>query len=273
MFRPYAALVDGTIEYHGNQAAYTPDPIAIGAVGGSGTRVLAQVLTEAGVAMATPSNEAHDALEWPPMKMIINRPRLQKIPLDQRMHAAFWGLEQLLYARRQELGLSGRVGWKVPATHLWLRELGNYFPGFQYIHILRNGLDMAYSRNQRQLRMWGKSLGIHTHFDGDGMAPPQDALEYWLLANENAMRCADALQGQFLLVRFEELCRAPFEQLERVFSFLRLDLPVERRRQLAAFIKTPHTSNRYAQYDWQNDFSPTQLERLRAFDYIPGTST
>ncbi|WP_169844001.1 hypothetical protein [Halioglobus japonicus] len=172
MFRPYAALVDGTIEYHGNQAAYTPDPIAIGAVGGSGTRVLAQVLTEAGVAMATPSNEAHDALEWPPMKMIINRPRLQKIPVDQRMHAAFWGLEQLLDARRQEQGLSSRVGWKVPVTHLWLRELGDYFPGSQYIHILRNGLAMAYSRNQRQLRMWGKSLGIHTHFDDDGMAPP-----------------------------------------------------------------------------------------------------
>ena len=59
MFRPYAALVDGEIEYRRTHAAYVPDPIAIGAVGGSGTRVLAQVLAQAGVTMATPSNEAH----------------------------------------------------------------------------------------------------------------------------------------------------------------------------------------------------------------------
>ncbi|AQA19976.1 hypothetical protein BST95_18715 [Halioglobus japonicus] len=102
--------------------------------------------------------------------------------------------------------------------------------------------------------------------------PPRDALEYWLLANENAMRQSAAMPGQFLLVRFEELCSAPFEQVSRIFSFLQLDLPLERLHQLAALIKTPTTWNRHTQHDWRNDFSQTQLERLRAFDYIPETS-
>ena len=269
MFKPYASLLEGKIAHEARQAVLLDNPIAVGAVGGSGTRILAQILAEAGVAMATPSNDAHDALEWPPMHPIIHTDKLQSMPLETRLRAAFWGLEFLLLKRREQLGLSGRTGWKVPATHLWLRELADYFPAIQYIHIIRNGLDMAYSGNQRQLSMWGEYVGLHTQFDDTGRAAAGDAMEYWLIANEKAMEVGAPLEGQFLLVRYEALCQAPDSELERIFSFLELDIDVAERAALADRIRPPATLNRFRHHKWRDDFTQVQLQRLEALGYRP----
>lgn len=62
MLAPYEDVASGNLSFTGSKADLLPDPIAVGAVGGSGTRVLANILSEAGVAMASPLNRAGDAI-------------------------------------------------------------------------------------------------------------------------------------------------------------------------------------------------------------------
>ncbi len=168
MLAPYARILDGNLSSADQHARHIPDPVAIGAVGGSGTRLMARTLEAMGVAMATPVNSAGDALEWPPMRRLLSDSMLARFPREHILNNAFSGLEQLLALRRHNLGLSGRSGWKVPTTHLWLAELAQFFPGMQYIHLIRNGLDMAYSGNQRQAQHWASSQAVELTLDSDG---------------------------------------------------------------------------------------------------------
>ncbi|MEP4309653.1 MAG: hypothetical protein ABJ364_07890, partial [Lentilitoribacter sp.] len=43
-------------------------------------------------------------------------------------------------------------GWKEPNTHLFLPYLDAEIPNFHYIHVVRNGMDMAFSKNTWQMR-------------------------------------------------------------------------------------------------------------------------
>jgi hypothetical protein len=268
MLKPYADLLAGDLPYQGTQAEYVPDPIAVGAVGGSGTRVVAQVLAEACVAMGAAHNVSNDAVEWPPLEKFLRPAMLDRYSRATVLRNAFNLFEKLLYLRRETLGLSGRIGWKVPGTHLWLEELAAYFPQMQYVHVIRHGLDMAYSSNQRQLRVWGHLLGIEARFDADNRAAPADALEFWLRANEAAIERADRLlNGRFFLLRFEELCDRPERELRRLFDFLGVQADDEQLAGLAAQIRSPKSRNRYQRQTWRDDFSDQQLQRLAALGY------
>ena len=47
-------------------------------------------------------------------------------------------------------------GWKIPGNFYILKQLAERYPNLKYIHSLRNGLDMAFSKNQNQLNNWGE---------------------------------------------------------------------------------------------------------------------
>ena len=52
-------------------------------------------------------------------------------------------------------------GWKEPNSHLMIRHLHRHFGDrLRYVHVIRNGLDMAQSRNQLQLIRWGSVFGV-----------------------------------------------------------------------------------------------------------------
>src|SRR5687768_4843438 len=51
-------------------------------------------------------------------------------------------------------------GWKEPNSHVFLRQLIDHFPGLRYVHVVRHGLDMAYTRNKTQLEIWGDRFGV-----------------------------------------------------------------------------------------------------------------
>ncbi|QFU74767.1 sulfotransferase [Halioglobus maricola] len=272
MFQPYQDLLDGKPGYQGEIAEYLPDPIAVGAVGGSGTRVIAQILADTGITMSTPKNQSNDALEWPPMRALMNNPELAGIPLTLRYRQAFNGLEKLLHLKRHQEGNSdGRAGWKVPGTHIWLEQLAAFFPQMQYIHIMRNGLDMAYSDNQQQLKLWGSLYGVEASSSLDEKASPEDALEYWLRANEKVLEFGRATLGDRLhIIRFEELCTAPQATVASMLSFLQMDATIEETHRLSSGIRRPATIDRYLSNDWQSTFSKQQLARVEALGYLPG---
>lgn len=220
-------------------------PVAIGGVGGSGTRVVAGALRGAGWYLGDDLNTALDNL-W--FTLLFKYPAvllLSGSEFEQLLKIFVAGMEgesstprraarvvQLLADRRCEQhepawlsdrasslldpgpGAAGRAwGWKEPNTHVVLDRLSVALPRMRYVHVVRSGLDMALSDNQNQARLWGPSFGVP--YDGTA----ESSLRFWCEAQRRVLRAAEAMPGRFLWLRFEDLCASPEQELARLFEF------------------------------------------------------
>jgi hypothetical protein len=202
------------------QMSFRADPLVIGAVGGSGTRVFSRIARHAGVFMG----EHVDAQE-------------DSVPLS-RFYGEF-ASEYLAAGGRLDPGradeLSGRLrervaehleglappdrpwGVKNPRSLLMLPFWHGSFPRMRFLHVVRSGLDMSYSATDNQIRRHGESLL------GSGMALPraERAMLWWCRVNTKAADYGEAQLGaSYLRVRLEDLCEHPRETVDRLFEFI-----------------------------------------------------
>jgi hypothetical protein len=179
-------------------------PIVVGGIGGSGTRVVAEMLALFGVNIGFDLNDASDNLWY---TLLFKRPRwFYKNRTDNKeinigislFHKLMTTRERLSLGESRfllqavaEMALTGHNhrgdgkglwpfasirkmispigvgereyfgwGWKEPNSHLLISNLADYFSDFKYIHLIRHGLDMAFSHNQQQLFNWGRLFGV-----------------------------------------------------------------------------------------------------------------
>ncbi len=270
MLDAYEKLTDGALAYRSSQAANLRNPVGVGGVGGSGTRVLAQVLGAGGVDMGTPLNKALDTMEWPPLRALLAPAVTSKYPADEILRNALHEFEKLLIARRSVAASTRPSGWKVPGTFLWLRELAAFFPELRYVHLIRSGLDMAYSSNQAQVPYWAERLGVDVARDEEGRILPRVMLEVWLRGNDHTLRtAAEHLPDRMLVVRYEDLCGDPATEIRRLFAFLAMEPSESQIESMAKLVEPPTSIGRYREFDWRRDFSDEQLGRLEALGYVP----
>ncbi|OAN75978.1 hypothetical protein A8B82_15820 [Sulfitobacter sp. EhC04] len=220
---------------------------AIGGLGGSGTRVFAAMLRQAGVFIGDDLNGPLDNLwftvlfkrrDWtrtpPPVSQIVTAIRLFRQAMTLGLSAGLSGpdramiealqqdllpdgtwdsgarvaqAQHLLQSTASPVAGGGPWGWKEPNTHVFLPYLDQLLPDFRYIHIVRDGLDMAFSDNTWQAQHWGDIVGV---------APDPDApmrvrqLRYWLSANRRALTYGRArMPGRFMVIRYEDFCVDP----------------------------------------------------------------
>lgn len=277
------------------------DVIAVGGVGGSGTRVVAAVLQEAGFHVGEDLNPALDNLWFtllfktedilsldedsfaervaifsdamsgkgppegkhadlvrelaradrpgrrPPRSLAQRALALVKTPTgsEKTQHPAAWLAERartLLAATRVDPPRTAWA-WKEPNTHMVIDRLVHHMPGLRYVHVARNGLDMAFSRNQFQLRFWGG------HAFGDIPAPdPDNSLRFWRWSHERIFHLAEAFEDRFLFVRFEDICRNPEPEVERLLTFCGLSPDADLLRRCSALVSTPPSVGRHSQH-------------------------
>ena len=150
--------------------------------------------------------------------------------------------------RRLEYSRYTGWGWKEPVSHIYLEPLSVYFPGLRYIHLVRDGLDMAFSGNTGQLEEWGQLFGIPAPCGENEMA--RAALKYWTAANNRAVEVGNKLLGErFLLMNFEELCYAPRQEIKRLSTFLGLDPNALDLDELCGLIQMPSSIGRHKEKD------------------------
>ncbi|WP_062047162.1 sulfotransferase [Bacillus sp. JCM 19034] len=220
-------------------------PIVIGGVGGSGTRVVAEILKALGYYLG-PLNKAND-----------NRKFASYFRQPDWFFAKSQNNKQAIYSRLQrfedemvnQLEKTDKIGWgwKNPITHIYLPFLMNHFPNLRYIHVIRNGLDMAYSGNKEQLKRWGAFYQIPKPTNKTELV--QSSLDYWIKANKRALNlCQDKLKKRALIIRFESLCNQPEEEINKIISFLKLSqtTPIDH---LASIVRKPSSINRYKEHD------------------------
>lgn len=262
-------------------------------MGGSGTRVVAEILMQAGIYMGDNLNNANDNLtftclfkrpEWymnsQKKERIVHILLFQKIMLGEKLSLE----EKLMYSkaycsnwnytiknkikapfRKKPQGNFTAWGWKEPNTHHYVKDLSEVFPHLHYIHVVRNGLDMAFSDNVQQLKNFGENYDIPLPAKKEQL--PVAQLDYWSKANEHAVNLAkEILKDRFYLLRFEDLCLNPNAVIENLLDFLKIELPESKIQDLSRLPKLPSSSGRFKKADL-TIFSEQQLEAVKKLGY------
>lgn len=205
-----------------------PAPLIIGATGGSGTRVVARLARQAGYDLGTDVNESEDAMAFRPFhEKWINRfvaAQDRRKPFSKketgRMNEDF---EQAVASHGC---MGGHWGWKAPRTIYLLPFLHAKFPGLKFIHLIRDGRDMAFSENQNQLRKHGRAvLSLSERWS---YPKPVRSILLWERVNLRAALYGEMhLRENYLRIRFEDLCRASIQSSRRIVQFLHAEVDAE----------------------------------------------
>jgi hypothetical protein len=273
---------------HGRETS----PIAIGGVGGSGTRLVAEMMRALGIAMGDDLNHASDNLwfsllfsrnaaldcgdaefdamtsalvsglsgrEHDPAAAVL----IRVLADDGRpQHPSPWLQERAasLLQAMQDRRERARWGWKEPNTHMFIERLWQRIPNLKYVHVVRNGMDMAYSRNQRQVQFWGPAV-----LGSDGPLTPARSLSYWCRVHQKVERLLADNRERMFWLDYDAFCADPGNGIRALLQFIgHDDGPLER---LAAMIQ-PGTSRRPA-HGALDGFEPDDLAYLRSLGYAP----
>ena len=279
-------------------------PVIIGGVGGSGTRVVAEIISHLGFYIGDDLNPAKDNL-W--FLLLFKRPRwfrrarhdknkiftglslLSKAMLHQAgpewaelrfliravLEIAifghnykgdgrgFWPFVRAwnMVARQPKMPMNqSRWGWKEPNSHIYLEYLAAYFSNIKYIHTIRHGLDMAFSKNQQQLYNWGTIIGLELPKSRSDV--PSASLKYWIRSNRRVMEIGQKLGDQkFLVVNFDRLCLTPKSEIQKIVSFLNIEPDAEELEALKRIPQKPKSLGRYRTHNI-SQFDPADLSAL-----------
>ncbi len=141
-----------------------------------------------------------------------------------------------------------RWGWKEPNTHLYIKHLAHYYKDLKYIHVVRNGLDMAFSNNRKQLWSWGFLYDIDISAGNKPIHSFQ--LDYWIRSNLSAISSAKYSFGpQLYILNFDKLCMNKPTELSKLLSFLNINIDKLQLEKLAKLIRQPESINRAKEKD------------------------
>lgn len=275
-----------------------PSFVAIGGLGGSGTRVVAQILQKMGFYLGPVLNPQLDSLlftllfkrrDWIksfPTDAEIDRTidlfvaamrdgvdqalgRLppedfeKRVKLSPELGIRPEDFKEILSSRAPDLNSYAGLAWKEPNTHVFLPQLVRRIGDIKYIHVMRNGLDMALSKNLQQLTNWGAHFGVAA--DTTETAP-RAQLRYWLRTNRRAIEIGGEMPpGQFLLLRYDDLCMDFPTEVSRIEKFLDRPLSDQDMAYLANYVN-PKSIGRFRQAP-ADTFSPDEREAVNQFGF------
>lgn len=204
---------------------YPNGPGIIGATGGSGTRAVARIVRAAGLFIGTNLNVAEDALEFGEFSTVwINR-LYGKRSAARDDAAASDFTRQLSVAVARHLAPLPRFdmpwGWKEPRCIYLVRAFDEVFPQLRFLHLVRDGRDIAFSQNQNQLHLHGACFVPQ---EGQEWYTPLRAITLWTKLNLAAAEYGErVLRERYLRIRFEDLCRDPAPVIDAVLAFFGLE--------------------------------------------------
>jgi hypothetical protein len=184
--------------------------------------VIARIVRRAGMYIGSDGlNESEDPLyiadfydrwlnEWVPRREVAATRRPQLLEDLRRT------------VTRHIAGLQGprRWGWKEPRSMYLIPLLEQHFANLRFLHVVRDGRDMAFSPNQNQLRKHGSLAGLPR----PNLSPNAQSIALWAWANSEAARFGGASLGaHYLRIRFEDVCSEPTAVMARVLEFFELD--------------------------------------------------
>ena len=231
-------------------------PVVIFGTGGSGTRVLQLFADRAGYFMGTNLNAPGDSLDVGQfMRRWLDRYLTRSNWIDEMCQGSDRGkfgcpramandFRSAIESHRAGLqDADAPWGWKSPRTILMLPFVHEMYPAMKAVHLVRDGRDMAFSRNQNQVRATGNKVLSEADLE---QRTPIRSIKFWARVNVAAAHYGTArfVNGNYLRVRYEDVCSDPGESVVRLLDFL--DSPASRdsMRTVAAEVVRPSASTR-----------------------------
>jgi hypothetical protein len=197
-----------------------PDPLVIGGLGGSGTRVFTKIARHAGLFMGSHQDGQEDSQSMSPLYNEFATVYLTANGhLDTELRDDLGGrFTECLSEHLEGLPAPDHPwGIKNPRSILMLRFWHEQFPSLRFLHVIRSGLDMAYSGAYNQVRRHGKAL-LGPQVD---LPRPEHMLLWWERVNGMAADYGEAeLGARYLRVRLEDLCSSPKRTTRKLFDFV-----------------------------------------------------
>ena len=252
------------------------DPVVIGGVGGSGTRLIAECLKQMGFFIGYDLNQANDNLwftllfkrieilssseeEFDELIEIFlkgmagdkrfTQKQIELIDaltsIDRDQHPAKWLKKRMnsLLRGKHTVELNDGWAWKEPNTHIVVDSLKKRFRKMKYIHVVRNGLDMAYSSNQNQLKLWGRYF-IRENIE----ISPYYSLKYWCIVHRRVLEIGKSMGTDFLFLNYEEFCSNPEKGIRKLTEFLGFSSAKISGFRLLELIRAPNSIGRFKQH-------------------------
>jgi hypothetical protein len=256
-------------------------PVVIFGTGGSGTRALQVLADRAGCFMGTNLNRPGDSLDIGQFMRRWLNPYLVESNWVELMwrgsHEGRFGHPRGMAADFRTTIDDHRAaipdpdapwGWKAPRTILMFPFVHEIFPAMQAVHLVRDGRDMAYSRNQNQVRAHGRKLLGKADRE---LPQPLTSVIFWARVNLAAANYGTRFLGaNYLRLRYEDVCADPGAAAVELVDFLGCPVSAEKMRQIAA--EVVHASASIGRWKEQDPAEIAELERaggdaLRAFGY------
>ena len=246
--------------------------VAVGGVGGSGTRLVALLLNNLGYYIGDDLNDALDNLwftlffkrrsilieEESSFRALLGlfldrmsgrvdltpqeRDKVAELAQIQRLHHdGDWLRERARSFVRQETSrrLDQPWAWKEPNTHIVIDRILPVRPELKYIHTLRHPMYMSQSKNQRQLENWAPIF-----FSRNFRMEPRWSLKYWCAAHRRMAELTKIWPDRIINVDFDELCESPEREYKRIAGFLDMEFDPGRYQAFARMIRKPSEKNR-----------------------------
>jgi hypothetical protein len=206
-------------------------PIIVGGTGGSGTRVIQMLLEKAGIFMGKNLNEHKDNYDVHPylieaIPALANGPgrglyagQSGKTALLQDYVGRFYPVAKQLYSEVPEEAIGW--GWKHPRMIYLFPLMAACFANARFIHMVRDGRDMAISGNQNQYNSY---YSLFCGPVGRGGMPSEESIHLWSFVNQGAYHWAmEHIKSRYHVVRFEDLASKPEEIAAGVCNFLEIE--------------------------------------------------
>lgn len=231
-------------------------PIVVGATGGSGTRVFQAILQQAGIYMGHHLNHAGDAMDLEPFLDRWINPLLETIgktgfditdvpPVMRRESLRDLGQSLKIYCAHRPPQV--RWGWKNPRSMYVAPLIHAFFPDMRFIHVVRDGRDMAFSDNQNQRNKHYAALFGRMPVTDTPLAGAAASAQLWAAANGQIVQWGQSVLGNnYYRIRLEDLCTSPETGIRDLFSWLDYATDVA---PLAQLVTPPESLGRWRNHD------------------------
>ncbi|HEY4405507.1 MAG TPA: sulfotransferase [Xanthobacteraceae bacterium] len=230
-------MINPTIVRLRRHFAALDSPVVVFNKSHSGSRLLAGLLAGQGIFMGSALNESQDALPIVPLMESLVRHYYPDYGRLWGVEPWPGGLEELAVAAF-ERHLAGRDprrhrawGWKLCETGFILPVIDAIFPSARYVHLVRDGRDVAFSDHVApEQPLWRK-----IYFNTDkidqwrGLPLSHRAYErsshiynalHWVNSVEVCRTYGAMLRERYVEVRYEDLCTRFADTAENLLAFL-----------------------------------------------------
>lgn len=195
-------------------------PLIFG-VGGSGTRIPAEILDRAGFHLGH-TNQTHDW--WPGIRFA--QAFGAQYAASNEDEDLIWRTEDLRNQISHHVNVYAKpVAIKENQILHYLDSLLSWFPNtFQLVHVIRDGRDMAHSSNDTA---WIRYRKVYLGERELAEPKPVQRAKLWVRANLYARDAAERHRTPYYKMRYEDLVEFPNEETESLLSVVGSDAEVE----------------------------------------------